>query len=277
VVIDFDRTLTSFRHNGTYTSSCHGVVEKSRFTTPEYRQQTDALFQQYYPMEVASDLPRDEKFVRMVEWWTRAHELMVANRIQRAHIPLMVAESNMALRRGAREFLHELAAANVPVLIFSAGIADVIIEFLQQQNILMPNMHVVSNRMKFDENGILIGFQGELIHTLNKNATTLRNSPERWAHDTVRSNVLVMGDNLGDVHMSDGLEIQERLAIGFLNDKVAENLAVYRTTFDAVILNDGSMELPRQLVQHVISGGAEGCKRSEVLGAAQAVVAAKSA
>jgi len=188
-----------------------------------------------------------------------------------------VAESNMALRRGAREFLHELAAANVPVLIFSAGIADVIIEFLRQQNILLPNIHVVSNRMKFDENGVLIGFQGELIHTLNKNATTLRNSPERWAHDAVRSNVLVMGDNLGDVHMSDGLEVQERLAIGFLNDKVTENLAAYRATFDAVILNDGSMELPRQLVQHVISGGAEGCKRSEVLGAPQAVVAANTA
>jgi cytosolic 5'-nucleotidase 3 len=38
----------------------------------------------------------------------------------------------------------------VPVLIFSAGLADVIEEVLRQQAELPPNVHVVSNRMVFD-------------------------------------------------------------------------------------------------------------------------------
>ena len=75
-----------------------------------------------------------------------------------------------------------------------------------------------------------------------------------WTHDPNRTHVLLLGDNMGDIHMSDGLDISERLAVGFLNDRITENLPVYRSIFDTVILNDGSMELVRQLVQHIVSG-----------------------
>ena len=254
VLFDFDRTLTSFQHNGRPTSSCHGTVEKSRFASAEWRRQTEALFAQYYPMEIATNLDRNEKLAAMIQWWQSAHDLMVQNRVNRAQLPVMVAESNLGLRRGARELLAELAAADVPVLIFSAGIADVITEFLRQQGCLYPNINVVSNRMRFDDAGDLVGFSSLLIHTLNKNAATLMQTGDGWTHDPNRTHVLLLGDNMGDIHMSDGLDISERLAVGFLNDRITENLPVYRSIFDTVILNDGSMELVRQLVQHIVSG-----------------------
>ena len=264
MLLDYDRTLTSFRHNGRPTDSCHGVVEKSHFASPQYRQQTDALFQKYYPLEVNASLAREDKLAAMIEWWEQAHNLLVVNRVHRDQIPTMVAESNMGLRAGARELLAELAEHNIPTLIFSAGIADVLIEFLRQQNALHPNIHVVSNRMRFGDDGYLLGFQGALIHTLNKNAHTLANSPEQWAHDAQRDHILLLGDNIGDIHMSDGLAHQERIAIGFLNDRIQDNLPTYRATFDVVVLNDGSMELPRQLVQHIVTGRLP----SEILSAA---------
>jgi 2-hydroxy-3-keto-5-methylthiopentenyl-1-phosphate phosphatase len=40
----------------------------------------------------------------------------------------------------------------VPLLIFSAGLGDVIEEILKDQGRKAPNMHIISNRFQFDEN-----------------------------------------------------------------------------------------------------------------------------
>jgi hypothetical protein len=47
-----------------------------------------------------------------------------------------------------------------------------------------------------------------------------------------------MGDNLGDLHMADGLSSKEHiLSVGFLNDKVEERIGQYLDGFDVVVLN----------------------------------------
>lgn len=40
---------------------------------------------------------------------------------------------------------------NVPLLIFSAGVGDILKEVLRQQNLLLPNMKIIANFMQFDE------------------------------------------------------------------------------------------------------------------------------
>ena len=60
-----------------------------------------------------------------------------------------------------------------------------------------------------------------------------------------------LGDNLGDIHMSDGLDHSEVISIGFLNERIDERLEVYKKTFDVVIINDGSMQFPLDLVMQI--------------------------
>ena len=52
----------------------------------------------------------------------------------RSLIPRMVRQSSMVPRPGALKLLHRLALLNVPVLIVSAGLWDVIEEFLRQHD-----------------------------------------------------------------------------------------------------------------------------------------------
>lgn len=40
---------------------------------------------------------------------------------------------------------------DVPLLIFSAGIGDILMEVLRQENLLLPNMKVIANFMEFGE------------------------------------------------------------------------------------------------------------------------------
>ena len=67
----------------------------------------------------------------------------------RALIPRLVREARMVPRPGALELLKRLAELKVPVLIVSAGVSDVIEEFLRQHGLLSENVTVCSNRLNY--------------------------------------------------------------------------------------------------------------------------------
>lgn len=76
-------------------------------------------------------------------------------------------------------------------------------------------------------------FSGRIIHVLNKNehalemATPLHDDDGNLVGDQKipnvgaaivqgRSNVLLLGDHLGDLGMSDGVDYENRISVGFL-------------------------------------------------------------
>lgn len=66
--------------------------------------------------------------------------------------------------------------------------------------------------------------------------------------------VILIGDSPGDVHMSEGLEVENILKIGFLNTKVEERLAEFTEKFDVVLINDNSMSYLHSVVEQVVAG-----------------------
>jgi hypothetical protein len=95
-------------------------------------------------------------------------------------------------RDGVPEFLQYLFEEKIPLLIFSAGLANVLKEFLMMKGVYHKNIHVVSNLMTFDKSGSLLAFEGEMIHSLNKNAGILKKVAADWAHDKKRKNILLV-------------------------------------------------------------------------------------
>jgi len=120
--------------------------------------------------------------------------------------------------------LEQLHQAKVPVLVFSAGIEDILTEILVQNNAIFSNMRIVSNKMEFDEDELIIGFRPPCIHTFNKNKGVLGEENGAYFADlSHRNNVILLGDNIGDIHMADGMKQDGTtiLKIGFLEEKVS--------------------------------------------------------
>lgn len=57
----------------------------------------------------------------------------------------------MFVRDGYQQFFDHLHQLSVPLLIFSAGIGDVLEEVIRQAGVFHPNVKVFSNYMDFDE------------------------------------------------------------------------------------------------------------------------------
>ncbi|CAI5742500.1 unnamed protein product [Hyaloperonospora brassicae] len=261
VIADFDYTLTpAYKPTNDQAISTHGLLMQSEALGPRAQAVARGVFEKYYPIEQCATLTQEEKLPSMIEWWTKSHDLMIEHGVSKKAVHRAVEESDIVLREGFMEIFGLLARENVPTLIFSAGLYDVIHAVLAKEyaktseKTVPKNVHVVSNIMRFDNNGKLMGFDGTLIHSLNKNATALVET-EFWKQCQLekRHNILLLGDSLGDCNMANGLDFNEDeiMRIGFLNDGDDAKLALYLQHFDVVLTNDSSL-LPVELLLHQI-------------------------
>ncbi|KAM7371614.1 hypothetical protein PAMP_008832 [Pampus punctatissimus] len=251
VISDFDMTLTRFAYNGKRCPTCHNILDNSKLISDDGKQKLENLLNTYYPIEIDSTRSIDEKLPLMVEWWTKAHEVLVQQKIRKDLLAAAVRESNAMLREGYQLFFDHLYEHSIPLLIFSAGIGDILEEVIRQAGVFHPNVKVFSNYMDFDESGVLKAFKGELIHTYNKREGALLNTGH-FQELRTRPNVLLLGDSLGDLTMADGVQdIENILKIGFLNDKVEERMQSYLDSYDIVLVKDETLEVSNALLLYL--------------------------
>lgn len=105
----------------------------------------------------------------------------------------LAKEYGHALRDGTHDLFKLTHEKNVPVLVFSAGLGDSIQAVLKNEQILLSNVKLVSNFLKY-ENGMVNGFSDDypLIHTFNKNETVLEGT-EYYDMVHNRQHVILMG------------------------------------------------------------------------------------
>ncbi|GMF15461.1 unnamed protein product [Phytophthora fragariaefolia] len=281
VIADFDRTLTPYYKQRSdlkepleQESSSHGLLMTSNVLPPEVANAHQELFARYYPVEISTTLSAEEKFPFMAQWWESTHSLLVEYKLTKDQVKEAVASGTLGFRPGFHSLFKLLHEHQVPTLVFSAGLYDVIhaalekefaaeqkrseavaVEELHDEQVFTPdNVHVVSNMMRFDAQGCIEGFDGRVIHPLTKTAHALLDSPF-WTECQLetRRNVVLLGDSRGDVRMAEGLDAEETIKIGFLNVHVDEALDEYLELYDVVFTNDASLVPVQMLIERMIA------------------------
>ena len=232
VVADFDRTLTEGASDSTW-----GIFANANQVGEEYKQRRTALFNKYRPIEIDPNISDKEKSDAMKEWWQLHINLFYEYGVKEQSVKNAVALGNLKYREGAKEFLKKMNELNVPVIIISAGIGNVIEEFLKLENDNYDNIKIISNFIVF-ENGEFKEIAGEIIHALNKNIVRL---DEHSKHDLEnRNNILLLGDGFADLKMISEEKIKNAITVGFLDEKIDENLELYNKGFDIVLTNQST-------------------------------------
>ena len=142
----------------------------------------------------------------------------------------------------------------VPVLVFSAGLGDILVEVMKAFEVYhKSNTKVVSNFLSYDANGRVIGCQGDMIHVYNKNESAVRDL-EYLQLLQGRNNVILMGDSIGDLQMANGVENPETvLKFGFLNNPATaeKRLPSFLEGYDIVLMDDQTMDVPIKILNEV--------------------------
>ena len=124
------------------------------------------------------------------------------------------------------DFFEELHRRGIPILIISAGLGNVILQVLKNYGLLVDNLKIVANYVLCDSNDEVTLKHGEqVVHPYNKQNVSLSLSDNYFKHISYCHNVILLGDSLGDLHMSRGVVNPENiLTIGFLNEKVKPSI-----------------------------------------------------
>ncbi|XP_031340800.1 7-methylguanosine phosphate-specific 5'-nucleotidase-like [Photinus pyralis] len=257
IISDFDQTITrQYRQRQNVKKkdiSSFGVFVRCPSISSTYSARARALVEKYQPIEKDPKVPVDEKRPIMEEWYTQIGQAIRGEKISRLEIEKTARESGPLLRNGVPELFCELNKAEIPLLIFSAGLGDAVEAILTNFNVLFPNIKIVSNFLSYNNDGVIEGFINDpIIHVFNKNESAIKDT---CYYDVVEhcKNVILMGDSLGDCEMADGVpNLKNILKIGFVHDSVAENLPQFMDKFDIVLEDDQTMDVVRAILQFIL-------------------------
>ena len=181
------------------------------------------MLDKYRPIELDPKIPKEEKKPLLAEWMRLSAQLLKGIKFDTKEFEELCELYGHSLRDRTKELFKKLSVKKVPVLVFSAGLGDMVESLLKHQDVFYDNIHVVSNFIQFNGN-VMEGFKGsrELLHVYNKNASAIDEEYFEVLMD--RTNILLMGDSLGDTDMAEGAKnVENLLKIGFLYHHVSDH------------------------------------------------------
>ncbi|MFT4303882.1 MAG: hypothetical protein ACMXYG_04910 [Candidatus Woesearchaeota archaeon] len=252
IVSDFDQTLTKAFVQGKKTNSSFAQIRGKGYLDPEYAEISYKLYDYYHPIEISSKISKEEKNIKMQEWWIKHLELMIKYGMNLDILKDIAVNCDIYPRESMLKMLDYLSKKEIPILIFSAGLGDVITQFLNSNSKLSSNLHIISNFYQFNDDGKVVGYKSSVIHPYNKNEYAIKNT-SYYNEVKHRKNVILLGDSLGDVNMAEGLSHSVIIKIGFLNENVDEMLDIFKNEFDIILLNDQSMDYILNLLYNLFN------------------------
>jgi len=177
LVADFDSTLTQAFINGQRVFSSYAYVRGGKYLSDNFFKKSMALTDYYRPIEFDPKVPQKEKDEKMVEWWSKHYDLLIECGMNAGVINEIIKDNKILLRKGGSELFALVKKYEIPFLIFSAGLGNLIEEFFKSKGMLTKKTHIISNHLIFDKNGKAVSYTRPLIHTFNKKEVQIEKFP----------------------------------------------------------------------------------------------------
>lgn len=247
VVLDFDKTLTSKESLDSWMA-----IADFEIYGKECKKEVEQLNAKYAPIELNYTLDYETKKQYMVEWYEKSMDILYKYQLTYSKLLKALQKGRLEFRKGAKEFLDKLHQKNIPVIILSAGIGNVIEEFLKSNQCYYDNIYIISNFIEFKEDKMQ-KFTATMIHSMNKRIE--ENLSLTWKNKIKEKQYIILcGDIIEDIQMIKKEDKNRAITIGFLNDKIDENLIVYNQNYDIVLTEKESCF---QEVEKIIKIGKE--------------------
>ena len=231
ILCDFDRTITTYDSN-----TCWNFISKSNLIDKSFKDKCDATYKYYRPIELDTNIPFELKSYYMNKWTLDVLEIYNEYNISKEKFDYILSkDKGIKLRQYLDYFLTICNYYNIPFYIVSAGIYDVIEYILKKNNLLFPNINIISNKFNFTSNGV-DGIIGDILHSCNKNSINLPINKNDFG--------LLIGDQIEDKVLGNNYDT---LDIGFCDE--ASLIKNYNKNFNITLTDNASFKYISTLVK----------------------------
>lgn len=221
-VTDFDATVSSLWQNS--WSVFKEVLGK------DYRELADRLFRLFHKFESHPSLTLERRKSLMERWWKNHLKLFRKAGLTESHLSDRLIEP-LTIRKG----MEWLFRSELPAVVFSAGIQNVIAGILARDIWPDHSATIISNTLIFGPDGKSLWISTSPIHTLNKTETDIW---WFWNAFRERAHFIIFGDTLSDKDMVTMDEKRRIVSVGFLNSPKKDDRVRFEKTFDIVVESD---------------------------------------
>lgn len=247
IIADFDDTFTKKQLYGKRSKTSYRVITTSKFIPKEVADKSQKLSEKYrsYETDLTIDFEIRDKYVK--EWYEAELNQMAKAGLDKSFFQKVVEESiedgYILFRNGMTTFFELIEKYNIPLIIISAGIKEIIEEEFKAllgeekyKNLIEKKLlFIIANYFKYNDKKVIEDFSKPVIYSFNKcnfiNNEMMGNKKE--------INVVFFGDHLNDIDALDKLDYSTVLGIGFGNNPVEKISKEYDEKYDAVIQEDG--------------------------------------
>lgn len=184
VFVDFDYTATS-----TAGSQSWSYVQKNGNVSEELSAFLQTCYDEHMPIEISTTATYEEKQVNAKTWWGKSlpavsSEIDTVGKLNNVlrDSPMMESKS-IILKPYFVEFLTKLQESNIPCVIFSAGLGDIVRKTLMKYDPKAFGVYIVSNFMLFCEQDTT----GDVKHKYAHHCVHESSSFHGWSHPTITS------------------------------------------------------------------------------------------
>lgn len=218
ILIDFDRTLTKGNSISGWRVLYYSGLLGDDFTKryDEIHDKHNETWEDRFKLYI--DLLREKGFSKEI-------------------VKEAVKNTDLELRNGAKEFLTKMYNLNIPVIIISCSLKNVIKEYLEFNNCYYNNIFIYSNYYDIEDNG-----KNDIYKVTPHSKNRIIFSKELNEKIKTKDYTLLFGDIVDDVNMVSKDRLNSTIAVGFLDKKIEENLELYKSTFDIVLTDNASFK-----------------------------------
>lgn len=261
LVTDFDFTITK-RYNypknislfSSYRFYDESLINGDQEKILEIQNQ---LCNKYMKYETDSSYDKKLREKKVHEFYSKSLDVYINPNFTRNSIGKMLKKlkEKFELRKYTKELFELLIKLEIPIVIVSGGVKEVIIDLLKkciknfENYLLQKKIVIIANELFFEEGKGCIGHSTDVIYAFNK-ANFIKESIKNNFPDV--KNVIVMGDHINDYDSVQDLELNKKdiMGIGFVNIKpeyigddskkeiINKNVEEYKNIYDVNLVGD---------------------------------------
>ncbi len=239
VIADFDNTITAkqcrtsmgiINHSGSFE---RGFEEEHRNICNQYKVKA---------IEATDDEIKNEMWNKTLYGF---FELFQRYHLTEDRLGKILQNSNIKFREGFLKFIEFLHQNKIPLIIISAGVANLIEKFLEKEEVFYDNIVIISNYISFNKQGNIQEIPPNIINPVNKNQISF--SKEIQQKLKGREYILLLGDRPGDIQMIKGKNQKKTCSIAFVNKQ--EEIEELKNKFDIVTDDSEILEILEEILK----------------------------
>lgn len=238
MVFDFDRTITKSNSETSWS-----VIENSSLLPNSYREYSKQLYNYYRKLEIDNTISDKLKQELMEEWMMKQLDLLSMFCNKNLFNELLKCASHIEFREGASCFFQRLNELNIPVIVISAGLGNIVKEALSINNCLYNNVNLISNMLAFNK---CLRIDGPLVSSTNKANLFISNDIYKQIDN--RDTLLLFGDQVSDLTSSKNFDVINQVSIGFVSEETIRYFDDYMRCFDIVCTDNENYNYLRKIL-----------------------------